>query len=65
MKPTTRTLLPLAGAALAYSLAQTLVVPALPTIQHDLHTTNTCDDLGLHRVPAHVGRGHPPPRQAR
>ena len=33
MKPTTRTLLPLAGAALAYSLAQTMVIPALPELQ--------------------------------
>ena len=37
VKPTTRTLLPLAGAALAYSLAQTMVIPALPEIQHEFH----------------------------
>ena len=37
MKPTTRTLLPLAGAALAYSLAQTMVVPALPELQAQFH----------------------------
>ena len=37
MKPTTRTLLPLAGAALAYSLAQTMVIPALPELQAEFH----------------------------
>ena len=37
MKPTTRTLLPLAGAALAYSLAQTMVIPALPELQQEFH----------------------------
>jgi EmrB/QacA subfamily drug resistance transporter len=37
MKPTTRTLLPLAGAALAYSLAQTMVIPALPELQRQFH----------------------------
>ena len=37
MKPTTRTLLPLAGAALAYSLAQTMVIPALPELQREFH----------------------------
>jgi EmrB/QacA subfamily drug resistance transporter len=37
VKPTTRTLLPLAGAALAYSLAQTMVIPALPELQHEFH----------------------------
>ncbi len=37
MKPTTRTLLPLAGAALAYSLAQTMVIPALPELQHEFN----------------------------
>jgi EmrB/QacA subfamily drug resistance transporter len=37
VKPTTRTLLPLAGAALAYSLAQTMVIPALPELQAEFH----------------------------
>jgi len=37
VKPTTRTLLPLAGAALAYSLAQTMVIPALPELQQEFH----------------------------
>ena len=37
MKPTTRTLVPLAGAALAYSLAQTMVIPALPELQREFH----------------------------
>ena len=37
MKPTTRTLVPLAGAALAYSLAQTMVIPALPELQQEFH----------------------------
>ena len=37
MKPTTRTLVPLAGAALAYSLAQTMVIPALPELQAEFH----------------------------
>ena len=37
MKPTTRTLVPLAGAALAYSLAQTMVIPALPELQAKFH----------------------------
>jgi EmrB/QacA subfamily drug resistance transporter len=37
VKPTTRTLLPLAGAALAYSLAQTMVIPALPQLQAEFH----------------------------
>jgi EmrB/QacA subfamily drug resistance transporter len=37
VKPTTRTLLPLAGAALAYSLAQTMVIPALPELQREFH----------------------------
>ncbi len=37
MKPTTRTLLPLAGAALAYSLAQTMVIPVLPELQAEFH----------------------------
>ena len=37
MKPTTRTLVPLAGAALAYSLAPTMVVPALPELQAEFH----------------------------
>ena len=35
------TLLVLATSALAYALLQTMVVPALPTIQHKLHTTAT------------------------
>jgi EmrB/QacA subfamily drug resistance transporter len=38
LSSTTRKLLPLAGAGLAYSLAQTMVVPALPDLQHELHT---------------------------
>jgi EmrB/QacA subfamily drug resistance transporter len=37
VKPTTRTLVPLAGAALAYSLAQTMVIPALPELQAEFH----------------------------
>jgi EmrB/QacA subfamily drug resistance transporter len=37
VKPTTRTLVPLAGAALAYSLAQTMVIPALPELQQEFH----------------------------
>ena len=35
------TLFILAVAAISYVLQQTLVVPALPTIERDLHTTNT------------------------
>ena len=34
-----RTLFILALGALAYTLAQTMIVPALPQIQRDLHTT--------------------------
>jgi EmrB/QacA subfamily drug resistance transporter len=34
-----RTLGVLALSALAYSLAQTMVIPALPTLQHDLHAS--------------------------
>jgi predicted MFS family arabinose efflux permease len=29
----------LALAGLAYALQQTMIVPALPSLQHDLHTT--------------------------
>jgi EmrB/QacA subfamily drug resistance transporter len=35
------TLLVLAASALAYALAQTMVAPALPEIQHTLHTSTT------------------------
>jgi EmrB/QacA subfamily drug resistance transporter len=35
------TLLVLASSALAYALAQTMVAPALPDIQHSLHTSTT------------------------
>ena len=35
------TLFILAVAAVSYVLQQTLVVPALPTIERDLHPTNT------------------------
>ena len=38
MKSTTRTLVPLAGARLASSLAQTMVTPALPELQAELHS---------------------------
>ena len=37
MSPTIRKLLPLAGAGLAYALAQTMVIPALPELQRDLN----------------------------
>jgi EmrB/QacA subfamily drug resistance transporter len=37
VSPTVRKLLPLAGAGLAYALAQTMVIPALPELQRDLH----------------------------
>ena len=35
----TLAILTLAG--IAYALQQTMVIPALPTLQHDLHTTTT------------------------
>src|SRR4051794_27800837 len=35
------TLAVLATSALAYALLQTMVAPALPTIQHDLHASTT------------------------
>jgi EmrB/QacA subfamily drug resistance transporter len=41
LSPTVRKLLPLAGAGLAYALAQTMVIPALPELQHDLHADPT------------------------
>ena len=37
VSPTARKLLPLAGACLAYALAQTMVIPALPDLQRELH----------------------------
>jgi EmrB/QacA subfamily drug resistance transporter len=36
VSPTVRKLLPLAGAGLAYALAQTMVIPALPDLQREL-----------------------------
>src|SRR3954454_10460200 len=39
MTQATRTLLCLAGAALAYALAQTMIVPALPELQRQLHAS--------------------------
>jgi MFS family permease len=41
VSPTVRKLLPLAGAGLAYALAQTMVIPALPELQRDLHADPT------------------------
>jgi EmrB/QacA subfamily drug resistance transporter len=40
-QPYNLTLLVLAVSALTYALAQTMVAPALPEIQHDLHTSTT------------------------
>jgi EmrB/QacA subfamily drug resistance transporter len=37
VSPTVRKLLPLAGAGLAYALAQTMVIPALPELQRELN----------------------------
>jgi EmrB/QacA subfamily drug resistance transporter len=41
VSPTVRKLLPLAGAGMAYALAQTMVIPALPELQRDLHADPT------------------------
>lgn len=30
-----------AAAAMSYALSQSMVIPALPRLQHDLHTTET------------------------
>ena len=49
------TLTLLAVVATSYVLQQTLVVPALPTIQRDLDTSDHLGGLDLHRLPAHVG----------
>lgn len=35
------TLAALTAAGMAYAIQQTLVIPALPTLQRDLHTSNT------------------------
>ena len=69
MKPTTRTLLPLAGAALAYSLAQTMVIPALPELQARVPRRPRRRHLAADRLPAHLvdrdAAARPPGRHAR
>ena len=52
-------------AALAYALAQTMVVPALPEIQRDLRRRRRRRDLAAHRLPAHRRRRHAAPRAPR
>ena len=59
------TLAVLALAGLAFALQQTMIVPALPTLQRDLHTTTGWVDVAAHRVPARLGGRDTGPRQAR
>ena len=42
----------LAVAAISYALLQSLVAPALPTIEDELNASTTAHHLGAHRLPA-------------
>ena len=43
-------------AGLAYAVLSSAVIPAIPTIQHELHMSET-GDMGAHRLPASASVG--------
>src|SRR5207248_5887476 len=59
------TLAILTVAGTAYALQQTMVIPALPALQRDLHTTTTWVTWVLTALLLVASVSTPPPRQAR